>query len=400
MVRSNLFVEGVVILTIIIFLQLFSYIGIPENAVALSVAIFGLGMLMLFISFTTVLFKKGLELYGIDQLVIAFIAVIFISFLTAYAYWEQPITSSLLSYRQFYIFFMYFVLVGFEVSQKAIERILVILFFLSLIVFVIDYITFPDAIFSLRSEERRDGITVFFYGQGFTFLGAFYYIEKFFTKRKPIHLIWFLIGAVFLFFLTQSRMILLGLGLGFILVLFLSKLRYKFLLATAVVSTGIIVYLFSGVFKGIKEQNAEQAKFYTEDIRVQALEFFWNDLQGGWPTLVFGNGYPAKDSKLEAITDYGQDMGYYTADVGLIGILSFFGIIGLIIWVFFFYKAFSMKDNQELIYVKAYFLSVSITAITGYSIFDPGYMPATVLALYLIRCAINKYTIAPKPIAL
>lgn len=390
--KSNFLVEGAILLTIIIFLQLFSYTGIPENSLALAAGIFGLGMLMLLISFATILFKNGLQLNGIDRLVILFIAAIFISFFTAYAYWEQPVSSSLLSYRSFYIFFLYFVLVGFKISQKASVRIVIILFFLSLIIFSIDYVTFPEALFSLRSEERRDGFTIFFYGQGFTFLGAFYYLDKFLKKRNLFHLIWFLIGGMFLFFLTQSRMILLGLGLGSILILFLSNLRYKFLLAGVLVSSGILVYLSSGIFDGIQEQNAEQAKFYSEDIRVMAHEFFWNDLQGGWPTYVFGNGSPASGSKLEAITVYGQEVGFYTSDVGLTGIFSYFGFLGLIIWVLFFYKVFSVRDDNELGYVKAYFLSVLATAATGYSIFDPGYMPATVMGLYLIRCTINKTT--------
>lgn len=386
MVKANFFLEGITLITIIIFLQFFSFTKIPDDSTVLSAAVFGLGVLMLIIALITILFKNGLVLFTIDQFLIFFIISIFLSFLTAYAYWDQPIVASLLSYRLFYIYFLYFVFVYLDFSRIETERILIVLFFFTLIIFLINYKTFPDSLFSLRSEERRDGMTVFFYGQGFTFLGAFYFLNRYLNNKKFFDLLFFLIAAIFLFFLTQSRMILMGLFLGFFLLLFLSKIKYKFYLSALVLILAGSVYLATDLFKGIKEQNIEQAQFYTEDVRVNAHEFFFFTLQGGWPTVIFGNGYPARGSKLEQITYYGQDNGFYTSDVGLTGIFSFFGILGVIAWLYFFYIAFFTKFGEEFNYLKAYFLAVFITAATGYSLFDPGYMPATVMALYLIRC--------------
>ncbi len=386
MIKTNFVFEGLILLVIIIFLQFFSFTIIPDDSTFLSTTIFGLGLMMLLITLTTILFKNGLTLYSLDQFLIFFLFSIFLSILTAYAFWDQPFIASILSYRLFYIYFLYFVLVYLEFSRIETERILIVLFSLTLIIFIINYKTFPDSLFSLRSEERRNGITIFFYGQGFTFLGAFYFLNKFFKNFKPIDFSLFLLASVFLFFLTQSRMILAGLILGFFLLLFLSKIKYKIVWSALLLIIAVSVYLATDVFKGIKEENSEQARFYTEDVRVNAQEFFLFNLQGGWPTVLFGNGYPAKGSKLEQITYYGQDNGFYTSDVGLTGIFSFFGILGIIAWLYFFYIAFFTKFDEEFNYVKAYFLSVFVTAVTGYSIFDPGYMPATVMALYLIRC--------------
>ncbi|MFC5281961.1 hypothetical protein [Pedobacter alpinus] len=384
--RSYFWVKAMIILIIFIFLQFFSYTGISEDSKVLPTAIFGCGMLMMLLSINTILFKNDFFICGLDKLVILFMAAVFLSFFTAYWYWGQPIGTSLLSYRLFYIYFLYFVLVYFQLTQKEVEQIILIIFFLTLIIFVIGFFTFPNPTFTMRSEERRNGITIFFDGQGFTFLGAFYYLQKYFKTFNLLHLLYYAIGAIFLFFLTQSRMMLVGMGLGSVVILLLSQLRYRYVFAFAGLAMGILVYLTSGVFEGIKEQNAEQAQFAGEDIRVQAYSFFLNDLQGGWPTVIFGNGYPAKGSKLETITYYGQDKGFFTSDVGLTGLFSFFGIFGEIIWILFFYKAFSMVNTQNFTHVKAYFLMIFITAFTGYSIFDPGYMPSTVIALYLIRC--------------
>lgn len=384
--RSYFWVKGMIITIIVIFLQFFSYTGISDDSKALAAAIFGCGMIMLVLSVNTFLFKRKLTIFGLDRLVILFMVAVFFSFFTAYIYWAQPLATSFLSYRLFYIYFLYFVLVYFELSKQEVETIVLIIFFTTLIIFAINFVTYPDPIFTMRTEERRNGITIFFDGQGFTFLGAFYYLQKYFKTFKLLHLLWFLIGAIFLFFLTQSRMMLAGICFGFVLILLLSQLKYRFTYAALGLLAGVMFYFASEIFKGIKEQNKEQAQFASEDIRVQAYNFFLNDLQGGWPTVIFGNGYPAKGSKLEAITYYGQDKGFFTSDVGLTGLFSFFGLFGEIIWILFFYKAFTMKNAGNYTYVKAYFLMIFITAFTGYAIFDPGYMPATVVALYLIRC--------------
>lgn len=384
--RPYFWAKGLIIIIVIIFLQFFSYTGISEDSKVMAAAIFGCGMLMFSLSLTIILFKRELTLCGLDHLVILFIFSIFFSFFSAYFYWSQPIGTSFLSYRLFYIYFLYFVLVYFDLSQKEVESIILVIFFATLIIFAIDFVTFPNPIFTMRSEERRNGITVFFDGQGFTFLGAFYFLQKYFKQFKLLHLILFLTGGIFLFFLTQARMMLTGVVFGAILILLLSPLKYRFFYAFLGMVVGILFYFTSGVFKGIKEQNKEQSQFASEDIRVQAYSFFLNDLQGGWPTMVFGNGYPAKGSKLEAITYFGQDKGFFTSDVGLTGLFSFFGIFGEIVWILFFYKAFTMKNAGNFTYVKAYFLMIFVTAFTGYAIFDPGYMPATVVALYLIRC--------------
>ena len=187
--------------------------------------------------------------------------------------------------------------------------------------------------------------------------------------------------------LTQARMNLLALSLGFFLLLIFSNIPIRYLLTFALIIGGLVFYSTSSVFTGIKDETKAQAQFYKEDVRVQAHAYFINEMQGGIPTQIFGNGLPGADSDLEVQARRGKDKGFWTADVGLTGIFSYFGIVGVIIWLLFFYNAFKTKNTTHTMYLKAYFLTILTTAFAGYSIFEPGYMPATVLALYLIRCA-------------
>lgn len=301
-------------------------------------------------------------------------------------YWDQSFMTSLKGYIYFYIYALYFLLVLLDVSSKRIELIVKLFFFSTLIVFLIDFVTFPDPLFSWRSEERRDGITIFFYGQGFTFLGAFYYLNKFFIDKKVYHLVWFLLASFCLFNLTQSRMNLLALVVGFFILLLSSDFKRKYLLSFFLIAVTITVYYSSSVFNGIKDASTDQAQYYKEDIRLMAHNYFIYDLQGGMPTVMFGNGVPFADSNLGLATEKAAALGFWTADLGLTGIFSYFGIFGVVIWLLFFYSVFKMKNLSNVIYLKVYFVTLLTTAFVAYAIFEPGFMPATILALYLVRC--------------
>ena len=301
-------------------------------------------------------------------------------------YWDQSFMASIKGYRDYYIYFLYFMLIFFNVSAVRTERIIVLLFLASLVIFAIDYVTFPDPMFAWRSEERRSGISIFFYGQGFTFLGAFYFLNKFFNHRNLVHLAFFGVSFVCLFVLTQSRMNLLALGSGFFLLLLASNFPKKYIITVFILIAAGIFYTTATIFQGIKDDSKDQAQFYKEDIRVLAHNYFITDFQGGTPTMLLGNGFPAVGSDLAAESARGNAMGFWTSDVGLTGIFSYFGLLGVVIWLLFFYKVFTKRHIQNAMYLKAYFLTLLTTSFAAYSIFEPGYMPATVLALYLLRC--------------
>ncbi|MGB5941996.1 MAG: hypothetical protein WBG71_03880 [Leeuwenhoekiella sp.] len=379
--------DVIIIIALLFFIEFFSLKTLEDSSM-ISAGVFGFGVLFLITTIIAILYKTGYRLHLLDKLVLYYVIAIFLSLLAVYNYWDQSLISSFLAYRDFYIFFLYFVLIATNATQERVERIFIILFFLSLFIFFVDYLTFPDSIFANRSEERREGITIYFYGTGFTFLGAFYYLNKFFRKWNFFYLLWFGLAFVCLFFLTQSRMNLIALVLGFFLLLVDSDFRYKWSLVVAGMIGALVFYNTSAAFDGIKEENQAQAKYYKDDIRVQSQEFYLTELQGGIGTVIFGNGHPSGGSRLENATFKGMKKGYFTSDVGITGIFSYFGLMGVVFWGIIFPIAFFTKYGQDLQYIRAYFLTIFTTVLTGYSLFEPGYMPVTVLALYLLRCNI------------
>ena len=385
MFKNNWIVDALIVLIIIVFLRFFSFTLVEENSKLGTLGIIGPGILLSIFTLYSYIFKKGIEKKVIDRFIIYFIFCMVLSTVTANLYWDQSFIVSLKEYKYFYIYFLYFLPILLNIEKERLNRILIILFLFSVFIFLIDFVTFPDPLFSYRTEERREGRTIFFFGQGFTFLGGFYFLNKYVTEKKIIFLILFAIACGCLFLLTQSRMNLLALGLGFFLIFLTSNFSKKYFIAFALVVISTVVYTSTNIFSGVKEASKDQSQNYKEDIRLQAHNYFLTSFQGGPATVIFGNGFPSADSKLGLESLRGNLLGYWTADVGLTGIFSYFGLLGVLVWLLLFYYVLKIKVSENSMYIKGYFLALLSTALTGYSIFDPGYMPATILALSLLR---------------
>jgi len=371
---------------IIIFLQYFSLKLIPGESKLVTPLIFGSGISLIGIFLYNSLFQKGIKYNKLDFVILLFFVNMIISAAMANMYWGQSFFSSLVGYRFFYIYFLYFVLIFLKMGSEDAEKLVKVFFFLSIAVFLIDVVTFPNPLFAYRDEERRGGMTIFFFGQGFTFLGGFYYLDRFIHKKKVLYLLYFLLSAICLFALTQSRMNLIALAAGALLILLMGNWKYKYLISALFVVASFVIYNSLSFFENFKDANENEIQYYQENVRVEAQHYFLAELQAGVPTILFGNGFPAKDGRLTDKYENAKLLGLFTSDVGLTGFYSYFGVFGVIIWILLFLAAFRLKNNGNSGYLKAYFLTLLTSAFTGYSIFEPGYMPATVLALFLIRC--------------
>lgn len=316
-------------------------------------------------------------------------AAIFISMIPAYLYHDQSIFSSLIAYKNFYVFFLYFILFKLQFSYKQILNLSILLFIITLIIFLIDYYTFPNSFFSGEDAfERRGAFTIRFDGQGFTVMGTFFCLAAFFRTSKFYYFILYVIGFCFLTFFTASRIQLLSLIINTLFVLrFYRKTIKKYFLyiipvIVAAISVGI--YYLKSYVLGLYLLAFEETRTFESNIRYEAMKFFTGKFQTNEITKILGNGYPNhtsgtyQDSFIAA-----QYYGFFTSDLGLIGFWTYFGILGVIAWLVIFKKILISKTDDNNIFIKAYFVDLLFTITLGYAIFNPGYMITTVFCFFL-----------------
>lgn len=321
--------------------------------------------------------------FPINLLFIAF----FISVFPAYIFHGQSFVSSMKAYMIFYVFLLYFILFRLQFTYNEIVKICLSLFFISLFIYLIDYLTLPDALFSSQNPfERRGTVTIRFSGQGFTFLGTFYFLSRFCRNGKIVHFILYILGFCFLILFSGSRIQFLSVVLNtfFVIYFYRKEIKRYFLYIIPLLAISIVtgIYLLESYVAGLYKLAIEELSTFETNIRYEAARYFTTDFQSNLVTKILGNGYPATGEYgdlFQVVTNY----GFWTADLGLIGFWVYFGIIGVIAWLIIFKRIFFWETDHRNIFVKAYFLNLLLTIVLGYAIFSPGYMITTVLCMFL-----------------
>ncbi len=311
-----------------------------------------------------------------------------ISMIPAYIYHDQTIIESIRSSLVFYVFLLYFILFKLDFTYEDIMKLSIILFFISLLVYAINLYTFPNSWFTNDNMySRRGGLTMRFSGQGFTFLGAFFFLSKFCRTGKIYFFLIYAVGFCFLTLLSESRVQLVACLFSTLFILLYHRKEIKRYFISVVplflIAVAAGVYYLQSYVSGLYLLLHQEAGSFTMNIRYAALKYFTNDFQTNSVTKIFGNAYPFYPGKYSAFFEKAHFYRYWTEDLGLIGFWVYFGILGVIAWLIIFKKAFFWKTTNNNIYLKTYFIYLFSTIALGWAIFSPGYMITTVFALFL-----------------
>jgi hypothetical protein len=320
-----------------------------------------------------------------------FIASIVFGAISAYLFYNQnPIQSVIVSHI-FYPFFTYLLLVQSEFKREDLLVLIKLLFWMTILVFIIDYFTYPNTMFAWDNNSRaeRNALGIFFYGQGFTILGALIYLEKYISTNKFKFIIPYIISFVFIVFLTGSRTYLLALSISSIFVIFFTLKNNGSLNKKLFHTLTLCLLLFGGIYylqehlSNLIELTRSQLADYSTDVRINSLIYYSTSFQNGFFTQLFGNGFPYPESSLGLKVLSAQRHGFYVSDIGIIGLWTYFGVLSVVAWFLIFYKVFNRKYIEQNIVVIAFFVYILINSFFTKTLFDPGYIIAYIYALYL-----------------
>lgn len=311
--------------------------------------------------------------------------------ISAYLYYNQSFYQSLSVSSIFFPFFTYLLLVQLKYDKDNVLMVLKLIFWLTLIVFAIDFYTYPNSLFASESgeSEARDTLWIRFHGQGVTIIGALIYLDSYLKTNKIYKVIPFVIAFVFIVFLTGSRTYLFALTASSLFIIF-SDLIYSnsrknkiYTISSLVGIFFIGIYYLQTYIINLADITVDQFSDISNDIRLECINYYATTFQQGIFTQLFGNGFPHSDSELGIVTANAQAIGYYESDIGIIGLWSYFGLLSVIAWILIFWKVFNSKYIQQNTIIVAFFIYIFINSILVYTLFDPGYIIAYIYALYL-----------------
>lgn len=401
MIRSRNIIFIISVLFITLYFDLFSFNRFHKDFKGLELLKFISFLILIGMLLKTFLERKfsrrkKINWSKIDKSVMAFSVIILISIIIAYLVWNQTIYDSFKGYSSFYTVALYFIFVVNKIPETVLINIMKTIFFITLLVFLIDIITITDPPFSWKIMERRGGLTIIFFGQGFTVLGGLYYLNKFFTQKKFFFLLIYFLVCFLLIYYTRLRVYSAGIICSgvYMLILFSKKIITKIFIIISVLLFAGIVINSDLINEEIKDTSIEQSENINDDVRFLAQGYYYTTFQKSFLTYVFGNGIPSGKSELTVKTEKAKDnFNFYISDLGISGVFVYFGLLGALIWVYFFISVFNLQTHKSLLFVKAYFVFMFFSILTGYTLIDPGFVPSTFLALGILSINSKCYII-------
>lgn len=370
LIKNSLFTFGLSILFIIGFrLALHT----PLNSVVYSVeAITILTFFSIFLYHTIREFYSRRKINNFLYLNLAMCLFPVIGSLSAYTEFGQPLQHGFIHQRDFYLFLIGIVMsyqIKSVIELKYIERSFVLICWLSLFIFILTPLFIqPEKYLATDfvGFNPLKGGYIFKFIMTFMVFGFLYYGILFFRSKRILDAIYAMPFLYYLFFVRQDRSIILLFGLTFVIFFLkrifpINKIKYGIISIVFTFSIGLFLSLvqtnyfekFSNVitaFSG-EETNEASTNIRSKEIAI-ALPFIAKN-------PYFGNGELSNQWNGGYQTVFGY---FFPSDIGLIGELYVFGIVGtLLLHVQFLFGAFyirrtSDRKHDHFFIVLSYFL--------------------------------------------
>lgn len=389
----------VIVLLILLFSQCFSFIG-------WNVTLGGqITKIVLFILLAFCIIKaKKIPYTGMRPFVLCFMIIPFMSILGAYFIHSQSLSESfrVTMFSLSYLFF--FILYIFKIDYQVLLKMCIAFGVFWVAMEVIQQFTYPTIWFGTRHDtfdkaiEIRNGIYRYnIEGREFCLILLFYSFQKYCEKNQTKYLYGIVLGLVGIYLLA-TRQIMVASVMCLLYGLYtVNRLKSKTLLVISVMF--FLVYSNVDVLFG---DFIEMTKNEDEDnIRLVSYNY-WGLLYNDGKILPFllGNGI-AGDSVYGKEIAKLQSMGLFQADIGIIGMYSWYGVFYVITVLAFFLYIFKKRKIVDA-YLKMYVLYMFATSVMlhhfGYS---THHIMTLCIILYLTDCSMqrNRHTDNPKIIS-
>lgn len=290
----------------------------------------------------------------------------------------------------------FYILMKLNVPTIKIEKVIWTFCYISMGIYIINVISFPNIIFGTEKEAydmSRGVIRLGIMLIELIVLFFFYSINQWILFKKKVYILLIFLTALFIVLSVTRQYILLSFGLGFIFILQKASLAKKI----AVIVFCFFIYKFVlpqlpmyNAMVELTEAQAEKNEYDKEDIRIQAWQFYTYEYQTNSMTAILGNGVPSLGNSQwgnefrEAVyPDYGGN-GCFTSDVGWAGFYWNYGLFATLGLFFLLLKAAFKKKEKKEQYLSYWCIFIIITSVASGPIIIYYQIISIMTVLYLI----------------
>ena len=262
---------------------------------------------------------------------ILILGIIFSTFMASAFHEQSLIVSFIATLHYLFGYSVFYILMKFNIPKEKIEKAIWIFCFISMGIYLINMITFPNIIFGVEKDEydmSRGIVRLGIHSLELIVLFLLYSINQWMVTKRKKYVLIILLTAIFIVLSLTRQTIFLSAVLGIFFILRQASIQKKLI----VVSFGVLFYftilpkipIFQTMVE-LSEEQAERNKTENEDIRITAWKFYTDKYQTNGLTRIFGNGVPSAGNsswgdeyEKTTVPQFGGN-GCYTVDVGWAG---------------------------------------------------------------------------------
>lgn len=295
---------------------------------------------------TNVFLQKGLKFKAL---------VLFLLFLPltgvvgAYIFHDQPVGLSLILERVNLFWLLYFVLHILNVSSEKIRKLMVFIGCVWAFLTIIQQFTYPVIFFYSRSEDIRAGVVRLMpAGQHFGVFMLLYSFHNYLTTKKRNALLFVGLGLAGLYFYGTRQVAIMAILCMLVAVLMLKGIaKWKFIFLSTLIGITVVLVAQPTIISDYIHLTTVQMSD-DDYIRYKAADFYLNDYWPHWGAKLLGNGKPHETSAYGIEMEYiVHELGFYRADIGIIGTYNSFGIFYVLTIIIASIKGVFLKFNSD-----------------------------------------------------
>ncbi len=303
---------------------------------------------------------------------------IFVASIMAMVFHAQSYMVSLVAILPYFLGYSYFYVVEKSKPSVAfIEKAFKILTICSLLMYIVNLVSFPNMIFGETKDEydmSRGFVRIRIPMIEIVVTYFFYSINQWIVTKQRKNIYWILLTAVMIFMSLTRQVIALSAILGLLFVMQTASWFKKISVIAICIFVVYVVLPQIPMVKTMIELSEQQSldNKSDEDIRVKAWRFYTTEFQTNAITPYLGNGVPSYGKSrwgnfVEQTTALYQDGGNacFTVDVGWAGFFWYFGGVATLGLLLMFWKGITRKKATDKQYISYALAFIAITAIAS-----------------------------------
>lgn len=389
-IKSNKLRWFILIITPIIFMNFYCYVGFNPNITKLF--LFAAAAFLLARYYKEIFFKK-FERRSFSRNIQWYILLILITHLTAYFVWGQSISQTFRASAAIFAILYYFILKEFKVNKNDLIKIIAIFAAIYAVLWLFAVSQAPRVVFGLAEELGNDrGFFRVIGLPGLHLLLLFYYYALYkatTVNMKRVLWVSVCIVSLVIIVLSLTRTVIISTLLISAIFLFKRRPKITIMLTIVLFLGGGSLFMNNKVVSSLFELTIDQKdKAGNNELAVRNEEYsLLFELFPPHPvTTIVGNGTPHTESSYGKREEQLKEVyRFHRSDAGYVSLFLTYGVVGVIILFSFLKKAYKTIASEDMLCYKMYIYSFFIVNMTGDS-YVKNMIPF-VLAIYGLELA-------------